>query len=335
MCIRDRYLSGIEGVELIAVNTDQQSLKSINATEKIQIGKSLTRGGGSGSDPAIGEKAAEEDREIIESKLTGTDLLFITAGLGGGTGSGASPVIADIARNKDILTIGVLITPFDDELDEKKIAIVENSFDRIKDKVNAIVVIPNQKIYEVFDMNFTMDDAYREINEIIIKQIKGIINMIVKVGRQNIDFQDVKTTLKESGNTFIGVSRGSGVDRAKKAFEEALKNPFIGDVDLKGAKHILINFTGQITLGDRKEIENIKKLTGKNASVKFGIVSDPSMGDQIEVTILIAGIKRKEEVKSNSTIEESEKIDTMMIICLLYTSPSPRDLSTSRMPSSA
>ena len=284
----------LKDAELIAVNTDMQSIQRVNADDKIQIGNKLTKGGGAGSNPEKGEKAAEEDRDLLESKLRGTDMLFITCGLGGGTGSGAAPVIADIARGLDILTVGVVITPTKMELDNsRKKKIVEESMSRLKDKVNSIITISNQKIFEVCDIAMTVPQAYKEANKVLIEIVNGIVTMIAKPGLQNIDFEDVKATLKQKGDTFLGIGRASGTDKAKKALDRALKNPFIGDVDINGAKEMLINFVGNITVAELKEIENIKKLTGKDASLKYGVVCDDSTGDEIEVVILISGIKNQ------------------------------------------
>jgi cell division protein FtsZ len=290
--INDMAEFGLCEAELLAANTDMQSLQRIISAEKIQIGNKLTRGGGAGSNPEKGEKAAEEDRDLLENKLRGTDLLFITCGLGGGTGSGAASVIADIARGLDILTVGVVITPTRMEMDNpRKKKIVDESMSRLKEKVNSIITISNQKIFEVCDIAMTVPQAYKEANKVLINIVNGIVTMIAKPGLQNIDFEDVKATLKQKGDTFLGIGRASGTDKAKKAFERALKNPFIGDVELSGAKEMLINFVGNITVAELKEIESIKKLTGRDASLKYGVVSEDSLGDEIEVVILISGIK--------------------------------------------
>jgi cell division protein FtsZ len=300
---------GIRDAELIAVNTDMQSIKRVNADDKIQIGNKLTKGGGAGSNPEKGEMAAEEDRELLETKLRGTDMLFITCGLGGGTGSGAAPVIADIARGLDILTVGVVITPTRMELDNpKKKKIVDESLARLKEKVNSVIMISNEKILEVCDGAVTVPQAYKEANKVLINIVNGIIAMITMPGLQNIDFEDVKATLKQKGDTFLGIGRASGTDKAKKAFDLALKNPYIGDVDINGAKEVLINFVGNITVAELKEIENIKKKTGKDASLKYGVVCDDSMGDEIEVVILISGI-RNQAVTKHAEVVIPDKVE--------------------------
>ncbi|MCE5301365.1 MAG: cell division protein FtsZ [Spirochaetia bacterium] len=310
--INDMSEIGVKDAELIAANTDLQSINRINANEKLQIGNKLTRGGGAGSDPEKGEKAAEEDRELIETKLRGTDMLFITCGLGGGTGSGAAPVIADIARGLDILTVGVVITPTRTELENpRKRRIVEDSMARLKEKVNSIITISNDKMFEVCDRQMTVPEAYKEVNKKMIEIINGIVTMISKTGLQNIDFEDVKATLKQKGDTYIGIGVASGTDRAKKAFDKALKNPFIGDMDLNGAKDMLINFVGNITLSELKEIDNIKKLTGREASVKYGIVCDGSAADEISVVVLISGIRHGEN--NEPIMPEKVEIATKML----------------------
>lgn len=303
--INDMSEFGLKEAEIIAVNTDVQSLNRVVAAEKIQIGSKLTKGGGAGSNPENGERAAEEDRDLLESKLRGTDMLFITCGVGGGTGSGAAPVIADIARGLDILTIGVVITPTSMELKtEKKRRIVDQSMGRLKEKLNSIITISNQKILDIFDGAMTLPQAYKEANRALINIVDGIVSMIAKPGMQNIDFEDVKATLKQKGDTFLGIGRASGTDRAKKAFERALKNPFIGDVDVLGAREMLINFVGNITVGEVKEIENLQKLTGTEASLKFGVVCDESLEDEIEVVILISGINSSAAEKCGEASQE-------------------------------
>lgn len=300
----------LKDAELIAVNTDMQSIQRVNADDKIQIGNKLTKGGGAGSNPDKGEKAAEEDRELLENKLRGTDMLFITCGLGGGTGSGAAPVIADIARGLDILTVGVVITPTKMELDNsKKKKIVDESMARLKEKVNSIITISNEKIFDVCDTAISVPQAYKETNKVLIEIVNGIVTMIAKPGLQNIDFEDVKATLKQKGDTFLGIGRASGTDKAKKALDRALKNPFIGDVDINGAKEMLINFVGNITVAELKEIENIKKLTGKDASLKYGVVCDDTTGDEIEVVILISGIKNQPLGAYQPEVIVAEKVE--------------------------
>lgn len=310
--VNDMYETELKDsdIELVAVNTDKKALNKINAKEKLQIGKALTKGSGSGNNPQIGAKAAEEDAELIGSKIKGTDILILTAGLGGGTGSGASPVIADIAKDLETIIIGVLITPFEDEMSDKKRKIVNEALAKLKEKVNAWVLISNEKLNEVFDPTAPIEEGYRAINRNIIEQIKGVIRMIIETGEQNLDFADIRSILKQEGNKFIGIGRGSGADRGKKALENAINNPFLENVDFKGATDIIVNFVGNITLLDRKEvIQNIKKLTGENTSVKWGMVKDDKLGDEIEITILIAGIRDKAAIEE--TEEEIKKVENI------------------------
>jgi len=310
--VNDMYETELKdsNIELVAVNTDKKALNKIQAKEKLQIGKALTKGSGSGNNPHIGAKAAEEDTELIGNKIKGTDILILTAGLGGGTGSGATPVIADISKNLETIIIGVLITPFEDELSERKKKIVNEALVKLKEKVNAWVLISNEKLNEVFDPTASIEEAYRAINKNIIDQIKGVIRMIVETGEQNLDFADIRAILKQQGNKFIGIGRGSGADRGKKALENAINNPFLENVDFKGATDIIVNFVGNITLLDRKEvIQSIKKLTGENTSVKWGMVKDEKLGDEIEITILIAGLKDKQVIEEKE--EEMKKVENI------------------------
>jgi len=317
--VNDMYSTGINDAELIGVNTDLQSLGRINSHEKIQIGRQITRGRGSGNKPEIGRKSAEEDKSLIDNKLTGTDLLFIVAGLGGGTGSGASPVIAELARSAGILTVAVVITPFNLELNETKAGIVQESMASLKEKADTVITISNENLFKIFDKNKSMPEAYAEVNKALINIINGIVKMITLTGVQNIDFEDVRTALKEGGNAFIGIGRAGGVDRAKRAYENAIKNPFLDDIKLTGAKIILANYMGNITLNEIKEIENIKAQQdvgqdGEKPWVKFGWANDPSMGDEIEVTILIAGIRSGAEYYREKEEKKSKEVKLVTII---------------------
>jgi cell division protein FtsZ len=305
--INDMVELQLEGAELVSVNTDMQSLRSRNANEKMQIGKKLTNGMGAGSRPETGEKAAEEDREMIENKLRGTDMLFIAAGLGGGTGSGAGPVIADIARSLDILTVAVVITPFKCEMQRSaKKQIVEESLKKIRDKVNNVIVISNDKIRELCE-NLRLSESYREANKVLIGIINGIVTMVGKTGMQNIDFEDVKTTLKQRGDAFIGIGRAR-----QKALHKALNNPFIGAKELAGAKHVLINFTGDIITKETDIIDDVQKLAGDNASVKYGLVDDMTLGEDIEVVIMVSGISgRADEEVTEEQLDTFKKMDRM------------------------
>lgn len=310
--INDMVDLSLLGAELVSVNTDLQSLSSRNAHEKMQIGKKLTNGMGAGSKPEIGEKAAEEDRELLENKLRGCDMLFIVTGLGGGTGSGAGPVVADIARSLDILTVAAVITPTKCEMHKgAKKQIVEDALKKIREKVNNVIVISNDKIRELCE-NLRITESYREANKVLINIINGIVTMVATTGVQNIDFQDVRTTLRQKGDAFIGIGRASGTDRAQKALHKALNNPFIGAKDLAGAKNVLINFTGDIITKELDIIDDIQKLAGDNASVKYGVAEDLTMGEDIEVVVMVSGISgRIEEQVSEEQIDTFEKMGRM------------------------
>ena len=218
-------------------------------------------------------------------------MVVLVAGLGGGTGSGAGPVIADIARGMDILTAAFVITPFNVELNEEKSRIVRESYASLKDKVDMIVDIPNEKILELFTEDTGMDEAYKAVNIVLIDIMRGLVKMISKTGIQNIDFADVKRAMKGKGNSFMGVGKASGANRAKTAFENAIKNRFMGNPNLNDANFIVINFFGNMSVGDIKAIEELKlKYTGAGAMVKFGHTNVADMGDEIEVTMLISGL---------------------------------------------
>ncbi len=307
----DMYKIGVKDAELVGVNTDMQSLGKTEADEKLQIGKQLTSGGGAGNKPERGEKAAEEDRDLLENKLRGTDMLFITCGLGGGTGSGAAPVVADIAQSMGILTVAAVITPTNFELlNKEKRKVVEDSLRKLKSKVNNIIVISNEKISEIC-RNLPVMEAYKEINKVLINIINGLVEMISRPGEQNIDFEDVKTALKQKGDIFIGIGQAGGTDKSKKAFDMAINNPFFGEVNLGGAKNMIVNFRGNITVDELYEISGLMEKTGKNVNVKYGYASDMSLGDEIEVVIMITGISSA-PVEYNSEADE-KKADRMGI----------------------
>ncbi|MFP4465563.1 MAG: cell division protein FtsZ [Candidatus Goldiibacteriota bacterium] len=305
--VNDMCEIGINEAELIAVNTDVQSLQRVDLAEKVHIGKKLRGGRGSGNNPGVGEKAAEEDREYIENMLRGTDLLFITAGLGGGTGSGAAPVIAEIAREMDILTVAVVITPFEMELDSRKEGYVKDSMKKLKDKVKNVIEIPNDRIYEACDKQMNVIEAYREINKALIRVINGLVQMITMTGIQNIDFEDVKTTLQADGDAFLGIGRESGTEKVRKAFEKAINDPYTGKIELNGARNILINFVGNINIEELREIKNVKDLVGGDASVKFGMASSPELGEDIEVVVLMSGMNAGNEKETKTQEERTVK----------------------------
>ncbi len=288
--VHDMNAMGVHGASLIAVNTDMQQLSRIDVPEKVQIGKVLLKGRGSGGDHVKGERAAEEDRVFLENMLRGTDMLFLVSGIGKGTGTGATPVIAEIAKELDILTVSVMITPFELELSEAKKKTVDTTVSSVKSKVNQTIVISNESIYATLDPNIQLKDAYHEVNKSIVNVLNGLVNMITKPGMQNIDFEDVKSALRVPGNAFMGIGRAGGTDRVRKALEKAINDPFTGRVDLAGAKCMLLNIAGSLSMAELNDVKNLKKMTGDIASLSFGTYEKPELGDEIEVMVLVSGI---------------------------------------------
>jgi len=289
--VHDMHAMGVHGASLVAVNTDMQQLNQIEVPEKVQIGKASLKGRGSGGDHVKGEHAAEEDRVFLENMLRGTDMLFLVSGIGKGTGTGATPVLAEIAKELEILTVSVMITPFELELSDTKKRTVDTTVLSVKGKVNQTIVISNQSIYETLDPNIQLKDAYHEVNKSIVNVLNGLVNMITKPGMQNIDFEDVRSALRVPGNAFMGLGRAGGTDRVRKALEKAINDPFTGRLELTGAKCMLVNIAGSLNMAELNDVKNLKKMTGDVASLSFGTFENPELGDDIAVMVVMSGIE--------------------------------------------
>ncbi|EFS21990.1 cell division protein FtsZ [Fusobacterium gonidiaformans 3-1-5R] len=286
--INDMISSGVGGVEYIAANTDSQDLNKSLADSRLQLGEKLTRGLGAGADPSIGKQAAEEDIDKIKQLLEETDMLFITAGMGGGTGTGAAPVIARVAKELGILTVAIVTRPFSFEGKKRK-----NNADlgvrQLKETVDALVIIPNDKLFELPDKTITLQNAFKEANNILKIGIRGVADLMIGNGLINLDFADVRATMLNSGIAVLGFGEGEGENRAMKATEKALQSPLL-EKSIQGASKILINITGSpdITLMEAQTIsETVRDAAGKTAEdVMFGLVVDPEVGDKVLVTII-------------------------------------------------
>ncbi len=280
----------IQGVEFIAVNTDAQALSVNKAFIKIPIGQELTNGLGAGSDPAIGRKAAEESGEIIKSNLEGSDMVFVTAGMGGGTGTGAAPVIARIARELGALTIGVVTKPFDFE-GSQRIQNAEKGLDDLRKEVDALITIPNQKLLEIADEGTTVFEAFKISDSVLNQGVQGISDLIVMPGLVNVDFADVRTVMKGAGSAFMGIGIGSGEDRAEEAARAAITSPLL-DISIEGATGILFNVIGGTDL-TMKEVDRAARIIVESASpdanIIYGTTIDESMTDQIKITVIATG----------------------------------------------
>ena len=279
-------------VEFIAINTDAQALNANEAETKIQIGANKTRGLGAGTDPSIGYHAALESKDRIEDIVRDTDIIIITAGMGGGTGTGASPVIAEIAKNSGALTIGFVTKPFEFEGTLRNKQALEG-IKRLREHVDTLIVVPNEKIFDIIDDETNCLDGFSIADSILNQGTTGISDLITKNGLINLDFADVKTIIKRRGPAVIGVSRTSGPDRAVKAVENAIHCPLLESNSIKGARGLLINFTGgsDMKLNEvRKAAKMIYEEAGENANVVFGALIDENMKDEISVTVIATGL---------------------------------------------
>lgn len=278
---------GITGVEFMAVNTDAQALLNNKAQIKVQIGDNLTKGLGSGGDPMIGEHAAEESRERIREELNGADMVFITAGEGGGTGTGASPIIAEIAKESGALTVAVVTKPFDFEGSKRKIQADEGT-SRLKENVDTLIIVPNQKILQVVDRKTPILEAFKKIDSVLYQGVRGIAELITVPGLINVDFADVRSIMSNAGTALMGIGMGTGDKRALEAIKQAISSPLL-DVSIEGAKGVLFNVVGgpDMSMNEIDEAASIiAKTVDPDADIIFGAVVDDTMMDQIKVTLI-------------------------------------------------
>lgn len=282
----------IEGVEFIATNTDAQALRKSAAGSTIQLGRDVTKGLGAGANPEIGRMAAEEDKENIRSAIKGSDMIFIAAGMGGGTGTGAAPVVAQIAKEEGILTVAVVTKPFPFE-GKKRMCYAEQGITELGKHVDSLITIPNEKLLKVLGRGTSLLDAFAAANNVLLGAVQGIAELITRPGLINVDFADVKTVMSEMGNAMMGTGVASGEDRAEEAAEAAVASPLLEDIDLSGARGILVNITGGMDLGiDEFETvgNHVKAYASDNATVVVGAVIDAEMGDELRVTVVATGI---------------------------------------------
>lgn len=286
---------GLIGVDFIAINTDLQALEKNKATHKIQIGKNLTRGLGAGADPSIGHRAVEEDREEIARALTGSDMVFITAGMGGGTGTGGAPVVANIAKSVGALVVGIVTRPFNSE-GKKRMAQAEIGIEEMKKQVDTLIVIPNQKLLEIIDRRTPLLDAFELCNQVLHNATRGISEVITVPGLINVDFADVRTIMRESGDALMGTGIATGDNRAVEAANAAISSPLLDGVSIAGAQGILVNITGgkNMSLVEVDEATRIiHEAAGEEANVILGTVIDENMTDEIMVTVIATGFNKR------------------------------------------
>ena len=299
--------NGLAGVEFVAVNTDAQSLHHSKADRKVQIGKQTTRGLGAGMNPEVGRGAAEENKEELTEVLRGADMVFITCGLGGGTGTGAAPVLAKIAKEAGILTVAVVTKPFAFEGVHRR-EIAEKGLEELKEQVDTIIVIPNDRILQIIDKKTSLLDAFRTVDDVLRQGVQGVADLVTTPGLINVDFADVKSVMLDAGSALMGIGRGSGENRAIEAAKAAIESPLL-EVSIDGARGVLFNITGGKDLGMYEVDEAAKIITrsvDSDAKIIFGAVIDESMSDEVRITVIATGFeevaRKKPSVRSEHPI---------------------------------
>ncbi len=299
----------IEGVEFICANTDAQALKNSSARTILQLGTDVTKGLGAGANPEVGEQAALEDRERIMAVLEGTDMVFVTAGMGGGTGTGAAPVVAQVAKEIGILTVAVVTRPFPFE-GRKRAMVAEEGIQELSQHVDSLIIIPNEKLRDVLGKDATLIDAFKKANDVLYSAVQGISELITRPGLINVDFADVTTVMQEMGLAMMGSGYAKGEGRARKAGTEAISSPLLADVDLKGARGILVNMTAgmDLSIGEFEEMgEVIKEFASENATVVVGTALDPEMNDELRVTVIATGVGTATQAVEHPKLKEVSK----------------------------
>ncbi|MDY6943055.1 MAG: cell division protein FtsZ [Pseudomonadota bacterium] len=290
--VENMVQAGIEGVEFIAANTDAQVLSNSAGRTALQLGSGITKGLGAGANPEIGRQAAMEDRERIADVIAGTDMLFITAGMGGGTGTGAAPVVAHIAKELGILTVAVVTKPFPFE-GTKRSAVAQHGIAALSENVDSLITIPNERLLTVLGKQASLLQAFKAADEVLLNAVSGIAELITRPGLINVDFADVRTVMSEMGMAMMGTGRASGEGRAREAAEKALNSPLLDEVNVAGARGILVNVTAgmDMAIGEFEEVGNtVKDFASDDATVVVGTVIDPEMSDELRVTVVATGI---------------------------------------------
>jgi len=290
----------IEGVEFISINTDAQALRKTSVSSVIQIGGDITKGLGAGANPQVGRDAALEDKDRIKELLAGADMVFIAAGMGGGTGTGAAPVIAEVAKELGILTVAVVTKPFSFE-GKKRLAFAEQGIEELSKHVDSLITIPNEKLLKVLGRGITLLEAFASANDVLKNAVQGIAELITRPGMINVDFADVRTVMSEMGHAMMGSGIAKGEDRAEEAAEMAISSPLLEDIDLAGARGVLVNITAglDMRLDEFETVGNtVKAFASDNATVVIGTSLDPDMAEEIRVTVVATGIgnERKPDI---------------------------------------
>jgi cell division protein FtsZ len=308
--------ASIEGVDFICANTDAQALKSCSVPITLQMGANITKGLGAGANPDVGRQAAQEDSERIREVLQGADMVFITAGMGGGTGTGAAPVVAQLAREMGILTVAVVTKPFPFE-GKKRMEVAANGIRELGQTVDSLITIPNEKLLTVLGKSASLLDAFKAANDVLLGAVQGIAELITNPGLINVDFADVRTVMSEMGMAMMGTGRAVGDGRAREAAEAAIASPLLENVNLAGAKGLLVNITSgmDLTIGEFEEVGNtIKELASDDATVVVGTAIDPDMRNELRVTIVATGIGQGTPAKVVSSRERDTAIPPFKLV---------------------
>lgn len=303
--------ANVDGVEFICANTDAQALNRSLASTTIQLGSNITKGLGAGANPEVGRQAAVEDRERISELLTDTDMVFITAGMGGGTGTGAAPVIAEIAKELGVLTVAVVTKPFFFEM-KKRMQVAEDGISELRQHVDSLIIVPNDKVLNVMKGK-KLTEAFRAANDVLHGAVQGIAELMTCPGLINVDFADVKTVMSEKGTSMMGSGSGTGDDRARRAAELAVSSPLLEDVDLAGAKGILVNITSgeDMSIDEFSDVGSVvQEFAADDATVVIGTAIDPELNDEIRVTVVATGIGQQEAVPAPKVkVDNTKKSD--------------------------
>jgi len=301
--------TSMDGVDFIVINTDAQQLRESMAQEKIQIGNKLTRGLGAGANPDVGRDAANEDRDKIQKSIKGADMVFITAGMGGGTGTGAAPIVAEIAKENNALVLGVVTKPFSVE-GKKRRERAEEGIVNLKGKVDTLITIPNDLLLKIIDRKTPIDEAFKLADDILRQGVQGIADLIMVTGLVNVDFTDVKTVMRETGDALMGVGIGSGENKAIEATEMAVNSPLLEETSILGSKAVLINIAGgnDLSLHEVNEVTDIiTRQVDSDANIIFGTTIDPMLNDRVRVTVIATGFDRKRNMLNITGSSEVDK----------------------------
>jgi len=321
--------TGMEGVEFIVVNTDAQQLNASLAPNQIQIGNKLTRGLGAGADPDKGRDAANEDRDKIQKLLKGADMIFVTAGMGGGTGTGAAPIVAEIAKEQGALVVAVVTKPFKVE-GRRRMERAEEGIRNLKEKVDTIITIPNDLLLKIIDKKTPIDDAFKLADDILRQGVQGISDIIQVTGLVNVDFADVRTVMKETGDALMGVGIGSGETKALDATRMAINSPLLEETNIEGAKAVLINIAGGTDLSLHEATEVTELITSQvdpNANIIFGTTIDPALDERVRVTVIATGFDKKRNMLKNPVREAAREVyDAEKTLHLIHGGPEAQAL---------